>query len=87
MLSRLRAFFLGLMALALAGAAWGQAFPTRPVRIIVPAGPGGPDVVGRIMAAKLTERMGQTFVVETTPARTVSSAPTWSRGPLRTATR
>jgi len=67
MLSRLRAFFLGLTALALAGAAWGQAFPTRPVRIIVPAGPGGPDVVARIMAAKLTERMSQSFIVENHP--------------------
>jgi len=67
MLSRLRAFFLGLTALALAGAAWGQAFPTRPVRIIVPAGPGGPDVVARIMAAKLTERMGQSVIVENHP--------------------
>lgn len=67
MLRRLRAFFLGLTALALAGAAWGQAFPTRTVRIVVPAGPGGPDVVARIMAAKLTEGMGQSFVVENHP--------------------
>jgi tripartite-type tricarboxylate transporter receptor subunit TctC len=67
MLSKIRASFLGLTALALAGAAWGQAFPTRTVRIIVPAGPGGPDVVARIMAAKLTERMGQSFVVENHP--------------------
>jgi tripartite-type tricarboxylate transporter receptor subunit TctC len=60
-------FPLGLTALALAGAAWGQAYPVRTVRIIVPAGTGGPDVVARITAAKLTERMGQTFVVENHP--------------------
>ncbi|HYA46943.1 MAG TPA: tripartite tricarboxylate transporter substrate-binding protein, partial [Burkholderiales bacterium] len=57
-----------LLALAVvAGSAWGQSYPTRPVRIIVPAGPGGPDVVGRIIAAKLTEQMGQTFFVENHP--------------------
>jgi len=67
MLNKLRALFLGFMALALAGAAWGQVFPTHPVRIIVPAGPGGPDVVGRIMAAKLGDRMGQSFIVENHP--------------------
>lgn len=67
MSSRLRLFSLGLSALALAGAAWGQAYPARTVRIIVPAGTGGPDIVARITAAKLTERMGQTFVVENHP--------------------
>lgn len=67
MVNKLRAAFLGFMALSLASAAWGQAFPTRPVRIIVPAGPGGPDVVGRIMAAKLGDRMGQSFIVENHP--------------------
>ena len=67
MLSSIRLLSLGLGALALAGAAWGQTYPVRTVRIVVPAGPGGPDVVARIMAAKLTERMGQTFVVENHP--------------------
>jgi tripartite-type tricarboxylate transporter receptor subunit TctC len=57
-----------LVALAVAsGAAFGQSYPTRPVRVIVPAGAGGPDVVGRIIAAKLTEQMGQTFFVENHP--------------------
>jgi tripartite-type tricarboxylate transporter receptor subunit TctC len=57
-----------LLALALvAGSAWAQSYPSRPVRIIVPAGAGGPDVVGRIIAAKLTEQMGQTFFVENHP--------------------
>jgi tripartite-type tricarboxylate transporter receptor subunit TctC len=57
----------GLGALAVAGGAWGQAYPNKPVRIIVPAGPGGPDVVGRIVGAKLTEQTGQNFFVENHP--------------------
>ena len=63
----LRVLLAGLAALALAGAAWGQAYPSKPVRIIVPAGPGGPDVVGRIVAAKLAEQTGQNFFVENHP--------------------
>jgi len=63
----LRAVLSGIAALALAGVAWGQGYPGKPVRVIVPAGPGGPDVVGRIVAAKLTEQAGQNFFVENHP--------------------
>jgi tripartite-type tricarboxylate transporter receptor subunit TctC len=42
-----------------------QAYPSRPVKIIVPFPAGGTtDVVARILAQRLTESMGQTFVVE-----------------------
>ena len=45
--------------------AWAQSFPARPVKIIVPFPAGGTtDVVARILAQRLTESMGQTFVVE-----------------------
>ena len=45
--------------------AWPQDYPTRSVTIIVPQAPGGTnDGVGRILAQRLTERMGQTFVVD-----------------------
>ena len=51
--------------IALSGAAFAQAWPTKPVRIIVPYAPGGAvDVVTRKMAAKLQEQTGQTFFVE-----------------------
>ena len=64
----LRVFLFGVAACVIAGAAWGQAaYPSRAVRVIVPAGSGGPDVVARIIAAKLTEQLGQTFFVENHP--------------------
>ena len=48
--------------------AWAQAYPTRPVRLIVqvPAG-GSPDIVARVVAQWLSERMGQQFVVDNRP--------------------
>src|SRR4051812_22018462 len=59
-----RAFALGL-ALACAGVVAQDSYPSKPVRLIVSFAAGGPtDQVARIMSAKLTELLGQTFVVE-----------------------
>ena len=53
------------LALACAGALAQDSYPSKPVRIIVSFAAGGPtDQVARIMSAKLTELLGQTFVVE-----------------------
>ena len=42
-----------------------QTYPDHPVRIIVPIGPGGAyDIVGRLLANKLTEQTGQSFFIE-----------------------
>jgi tripartite-type tricarboxylate transporter receptor subunit TctC len=45
-----------------------QNYPTRPVRLIVPAAAGGPsDIMARIIAQKLSEAWGQQFIVENIP--------------------
>ena len=54
--------------LAATACTWAQAYPTKPVTMIIPFPPGGTlDVVGRMLAQKLGEQMGQTFVVENRP--------------------
>jgi tripartite-type tricarboxylate transporter receptor subunit TctC len=48
--------------------AWGQAFPTQPIKVIVPYTPGtGMDTIARVTGAKLSARLGQPVVVENRP--------------------
>jgi tripartite-type tricarboxylate transporter receptor subunit TctC len=62
---RLSALLFCMFAVAPAMA---QDYPNRPVRILVPYGPGGAtDIIARIVAQRLTESMGQTFLVENRP--------------------
>jgi tripartite-type tricarboxylate transporter receptor subunit TctC len=54
-----------LLLATLASVAAAQGYPTRPVRLIIPFPPGGSnDIVGRMIAAQLGERLGQTMVVD-----------------------
>jgi len=76
-----------LAVLALGAASCGfaqtQAWPTRPVRVVIPFPPGGTlDTVGRLLAQKLGDQLGQPFIVENRPggngvigADVVSKAP------------
>src|SRR5262245_32232484 len=60
-----RRIVLAAAALAVSTFAQAQAWPAKPVRVVVPYPPGGAvDVVTRKIAAKLQEQTGQTFYVE-----------------------
>jgi tripartite-type tricarboxylate transporter receptor subunit TctC len=71
-MNRFRSLVLASAALAIAGLVSGPAFaldyPTRPVRWVVGYPPGGTtDVLARIVAQWLSEKMGQQFVIENKP--------------------
>ena len=64
-----RKFLLGAVAAPLiASHSWAQSFPSRPIRIVIgfPAG-GWIDILARLMAPKMSERLGQPVVVENRP--------------------
>jgi len=71
-MKRILAGFLLVLA---AAAASGQSYPTRPVRVLVGFPPGGgTDIMARQLAPKLSEYLGQQFVVENRPGATTNIA-------------
>ena len=67
-IGRSLAWLLALLVCGVAAAHAQTGYPDRPVKIIVPIGPGGSyDLVGRQLADALSKRMGQAFVVENKP--------------------
>ena len=57
-----------ILAFGSPGAVLGQAFPVKPVRLMVPFPPGGAtDIIGRLVAGKMQEVWGQSVIVETKP--------------------
>src|SRR5713101_4520475 len=65
----MRSLALALFGLWLGlGAAPAQEWPNKPVKIVVPFGPGStPDMVARLIADRLTQKLGQPFVIENKP--------------------
>jgi tripartite-type tricarboxylate transporter receptor subunit TctC len=61
---RVLSAFVGLIVFA-CGGAWAQPYPSKPVRVIVVFPPGGAtDIVGRIAFQKVSEQLGQQFVID-----------------------
>ena len=60
-----RRFIIALMAASLSAAAFAQGYPNKPIRLVVPYAAGGvSDIMGRALAQKLGELIGQPMIVE-----------------------
>src|SRR5215470_7728291 len=81
--SRLAIVTIGLVVGAVSDTRAQDGYPSKPVRLVAAAAPGGnPDVLARLLSAKLADALGKPFVVENVPgaggvvaAKSVAAAP------------
>jgi tripartite-type tricarboxylate transporter receptor subunit TctC len=65
----------GAALLSVSRITWAQAYPTRPVRIIVGFAAGGTtDIISRLIGQWLSERLGQQFIIENRPGASANLA-------------
>jgi tripartite-type tricarboxylate transporter receptor subunit TctC len=61
-------FFVLLALCAAQSAAWAQAWPAKPIKVVVPFTPGsGTDIIARTVTEKLSPRLGQPIIIENRP--------------------
>ena len=61
-------FFAAALAVAVTPIAAAERYPSRPIRIVIPSGAGGiTDILGRVIAQKLTDSLGQQVVIDNRP--------------------
>jgi len=67
MTTAVRRIFMGLAVFASASLVHAQAYPSKPIRWVVPYGPGSTDILARVLAPKVGAALGQQIVVENRP--------------------
>ena len=81
---RRRTFVAGMVS-ALAAPAFGQTYPDRPIRLIVPSAPGGPTDIPARLLSQILPKLGQPAIVENRPGAAARSVRVRSRPPRPTA--